>query len=275
MNRYSTIAADVQRSSLARISRVLLPLVAILFMPFAGWAEKPSGHAGGDKAKEGEHEQPRIKATLKQEGGKPKDQVFEMKETKDREALAEAIKGGSVEELEVIAKPGMLPKYELGIWSVVVFLLLLGILYKFAWPPLLENLHKREEGIRKAIEDAHAAREEAAKLRVDLQKELDRAEEKVRDILEAGRKDAQHTKDEILAEARAEAQAEWERKRREIDTAFSQALQQLTNQSVDLAALIAEKAVRRHLTIDDQRRLIDESLTELKTAGKQRFNGHS
>lgn len=273
MNNHPNIPDAAGRFPLAKGCRFLLAFVAVLALTGSVWAEKASEAAGGgEKANGGGHEQPKVKVTIKQESAKPQDQVFDLAAPKDREAFAEAIKAGHVEELEMVHKPGMLPKFELGIWSIVVFLLLLGILYKFAWPTLLHNLHQREEGIRKAIEDAHVAREEAAKLRVELQKELDHSGEKVRAILDEARRDAQHTKDEILAEARTEAQAEWERKRREIDTAFTQALQQLTNQTIDLAALIAEKAVRKRLTIDDQRRLIDESLAELKAAGKQRHN---
>jgi F-type H+-transporting ATPase subunit b len=179
--------------------------------------------------------------------------------------------GHSADASHAAEEPGLFPKsYDLGIWTLVVFILLFFILQRKAWPFILQNLQKREQGIAKAIAEAEQAREDAARLRVELQKELDRSGERVREILEAARRDAQHTKDEILAEARTEAQAEWERKRREIDTAFSQALQDIVKQSMELAALISTKAIRRQLSVDDHRRLVDESLAELKTAGKQR-----
>src|SRR2546427_10814906 len=71
---------------------------------------------------------------------------------------------------------------DLGIWTVVVFLVLLFVLSKFAWKPMLEALQKREQNIHSAIEEAHRARNEAQRMREQLQQQLDQAHEQVRDI---------------------------------------------------------------------------------------------
>jgi len=156
----------------------------------------------------------------------------------------------------------------LGIWSIVVFVILLVVLKKYAWGPILEGLQKREHNIESAVRDAQQARDEAQRLRDQLQSEINHAHEKVRDILDEGRRHAQETTDEMIAKARTEIQAERDRLRREIEMARDQALQELWKQTAHLATMISAKAIRRQLTEEDHRRLVDEALTELQGAGK-------
>jgi F-type H+-transporting ATPase subunit b len=133
---------------------------------------------------------------------------------------------------------------------------------------MLEGLKKREETIRSALEEAQKAREEAEQLRVRLQKEMDHAAEKVREILEEARRDAQHTSEQILAKARAEIEQDRERLQRELAIAKDQALQEIWNQAADLAILISAKAIRRNLTPEDHRRLMDEALADLRQVSR-------
>jgi F-type H+-transporting ATPase subunit b len=161
------------------------------------------------------------------------------------------------------------PRFDLGIWSIIVFVLLLWVLGKFAWGPMLAGLRRREQGIRDAIAEAEGSRTEAQRLREQLKSEFENANLKVRDIMEQGRRDAEQTAQEIAARARAEIQGERDRLRREIDTAKDQALQEIWKQSAQLATLISAKAIRKHLAPDDHRQLVDEALGELKVAGNQ------
>jgi F-type H+-transporting ATPase subunit b len=156
----------------------------------------------------------------------------------------------------------------LGIWSIVVFVIVLVVLKKYAWGPILEGLQKREHNIESAVRDAQQARDEAQRLRDQLQAEVNHAHEKVRDILDEGRKHAQQTTDEMIGKARTEIQSERDRLRREIEVARDQALQELWKQTADLATMVSAKAIRRQLSADDHRKLVDEALTELKGAGK-------
>jgi F-type H+-transporting ATPase subunit b len=161
-------------------------------------------------------------------------------------------------------------EWPLGLWTIVVFLILLLILRKYAWGPMLEGLQRREQYIRASREEAERARVEAERLRADLQAEMNRAAEKVRDLLDQARRDAQRATDEMLARARVEIQKERERLHREIGMARDQALQEIWNQTAQLATLISAKAIRRQLSPDDHRRLLDEAITELRQAGKER-----
>jgi F-type H+-transporting ATPase subunit b len=156
---------------------------------------------------------------------------------------------------------------DLTIWTIVVFLVLLFILGRFAWKPMLQGLEKRENDIHAAIEDARKAREEAQRLREDVQSERDKIEDMRRDILLKAQADAQRTADEITTKAKAEMQAERERLRRDMETAHDQALQDLYAQTVDLAALVSSKAMRREMTPDDHRRFVEEALADIRHAG--------
>ncbi len=159
---------------------------------------------------------------------------------------------------------------DLTVWTIVVFLVLLWVLRRFAWGPMLEGLQRREHNIRSALEEAQRAREEAERVRGQLQAEMDRAADTVREMMDRARKDAQRSADELVARARGEIQTERDRLRREIDTARDQALQEIWRQAADLATHISSKAIRRQLSADDHRRLVDEALAELSQAGNSR-----
>jgi F-type H+-transporting ATPase subunit b len=153
---------------------------------------------------------------------------------------------------------------DLTIWTIVVFLLLAFLLRKYAWGPMLEGLQRREDAIHGALQEAQKVREEAERVRGQLQHEMNHAHEKVRDLLDTARRDATRTTEEMVTKARGEIQGERERLRREIETARDQALQQLWNQTAHLATDISAKVMRRELSSDDQRRLIDQALAELQ-----------
>jgi F-type H+-transporting ATPase subunit b len=158
------------------------------------------------------------------------------------------------------------PAIELGIWTVAVFGLLLILLRVLAWGPMIEGLQKREQAIHGAIQEAARTREEAQRLRDQLQTQMDHAAERVRDLMDEARRNAQQHQDEMIAAARTEIQSERDRLRREIETARDQALQELWSQTARLATVVSAKAIRRHLSEDDHRRLVDEALAEVNRA---------
>jgi F-type H+-transporting ATPase subunit b len=143
-------------------------------------------------------------------------------------------------------------------------------LRKYAWKPLLEGLEQREHSIHAAMEEAKKAREEAQALRNMLTEEAARAQEKVREVLDQARRDAERAAAEMMARAKTEIQSERDRLRREIETARDQAIQELWNQTAQLATLVSSKAIRRQPTTEDHRRLVEEAIEELDTASKQR-----
>jgi F-type H+-transporting ATPase subunit b len=201
------------------------------------------------------------------ENGQHKEKSYDLNNQAHVDEVVGRLRNGEIETLAQDKPPALLDlRWDLGLWTLIVFLLLFLVLKKMAWKPMLEGLQKREDRINSAIDDARRAREEAERLRGEFAAEMNKAQEKVREVMDEARRDAQHTKDDMIAQARNEIQGERERLRREINTARDQALKDLWEQSARLATLISSKAIKRELSIDDHRRLFDEALTELGQA---------
>jgi F-type H+-transporting ATPase subunit b len=166
------------------------------------------------------------------------------------------------------AKPPNLfePALDLGIWTLLVFFLLLFVLKKWAWGPILEGLRKREEHIKLAVEEAKLARAETEKVRLEFKAEMAKAYAAIPKIMEDARRDAANLREEIRAKAASEIQADRDRLRREIDTAKNQALADLFSQAANLATMISQAAIGRSLTEEDHRRLNEETLRQVEAA---------
>ncbi len=154
-------------------------------------------------------------------------------------------------------------RLDLSIYSFVVFLLLLGVLTKFAWGPIITALDEREENIRKNIEDAEVARIRAEEMLAAHAAKLDSVQDEVREILAEARRDAEHTKSEIVASAQKEAGVTKNRAIEEIDRARDQALDELFRTMSTQVTDATEHVIGRALNDDDRNRLIDESLAQL------------
>lgn len=156
---------------------------------------------------------------------------------------------------------------DLAIYTFLVFLVLFGVLWRFAWGPIVTGLEKREQGIAANIEEARRCRDEAKLLLQQYEAKLAEAQNEVREILDEARRDAEHTQQEILANARAEADRERKRSLNEIETATAQALKQLAERSTNLAVDLAGKIVRAQLNPEDHNRLINEAVNQFVEAG--------
>ncbi len=150
--------------------------------------------------------------------------------------------------------------FDLAIFTVVIFAILLGVLWKFAWGPISAALDLREKKISDNIAAAEQLNQEARKLLAEYESKLTAAREEVRGILDEARRDAEHAGQEIVAKARADAQAETQRGKHEIETATAQALNELAQTSANLAVDLAGKIVGAKLTASDHAKLIEESL---------------
>ncbi|MCU0702861.1 MAG: ATP synthase F0 subunit B [Fimbriiglobus sp.] len=157
-----------------------------------------------------------------------------------------------------------LERYDLGIFTLIVFASLCVILYFFAWPKISAGLAKREADFAAAKDEAVKAKHEAEQMREALKSEFAAAQEKIRAMMDEARRDADALKATEKAVGMKEAQAERDRAKREIDTAKEQALQEIQHTAVQLAALMSSKAVGRGMAEEDHRRLVAESLSELK-----------
>jgi F-type H+-transporting ATPase subunit b len=151
---------------------------------------------------------------------------------------------------------------DLAIVTAIIFLVLLAVLWKFAWGPILEAIERREQTVADNLAEAQRSTEEARRLLAEHESTLAGAAAEVKHLLEQGRRDAERQKQQIIEEAHTAAQSEKQRALREIDAAKNAALQDLARSSVDTAVHLAGKIVQRELSAADHARLIGDALQE-------------
>ncbi len=154
-------------------------------------------------------------------------------------------------------------RYDLSVYSFVVFLLLMIVLTKFAWGPITQALDEREESIRKNIEDAEAARVRAEEILAEHARKLESVQDEVREIIAEARRDAEHTKSEIVAAAQNEAEATKKRAFEEIDRAKDHALSEIFGTMSAQVTEATEHVLGRVINEEDRGRLVDEALAQL------------
>ncbi len=142
---------------------------------------------------------------------------------------------------------------------------LLALLTKFAWKPIMQGLENREEGIARQIAETQAANAEAKRMLASYERRLAEASEEVRGMLEEARRDAEATKQAIVAEARKASEDERTRAKHEIQLAKNDALAQIAEKAGHLAVEVAGKFLRDKLGADDQARLVRESVASLSS----------
>lgn len=189
-------------------------------------------------------------------------------------AFALAAAAGGHSEMETAGLAGGkgrfidIHRYDLGIYTLVVFGFLFFILAKFAWGPFTEGLRKREQGLLDLKNQAAADRAAAVELKAKLEKELADMRATVTAEIAAARRDAETLRTTEREAGVKEAAAERERAKREIDAAKDAALNDIYKQAVELATLLSAKTMSRQISADDHTRFVDESLAELKQAAK-------
>jgi F-type H+-transporting ATPase subunit b len=154
-------------------------------------------------------------------------------------------------------------KKDIAIYTLVVFILMIVLLRIVAWKPIIAGLDAREQKIIGAIEDARKSADEAQLRLEEYEARLAAAAQEANEIVAEGRRDAEATKDRIVAEAAEAAKAEQARAINEIELAKNAALQAVAEQSADMAVALAGKIVGRQLNPEDHSKLVRESLDSL------------
>ena len=150
------------------------------------------------------------------------------------------------------------------IWTIVVFLVLLGLLAKFAWKPLLEALEKRQESIRRSLDDAAKARQELERLHTESQRMLAEARAEAESIVARTREDANRLRDEMRQKAQQEAANIVKNAEKQIELETARALQHIRHEAVDLSIAIASKLLQRNVSKEDNERLIEDTFKQLE-----------
>jgi F-type H+-transporting ATPase subunit b len=150
------------------------------------------------------------------------------------------------------------------IWTIATFLVLLTLLAKFAWGPLLAALETRQNAIRKSLDDALQAKQDLERLNVEAAQIIQRARGDADAIISQSRSDGDRLREELKLKARAEADHIVKSAERQIQLETSRALQQIRHEAVDLSVMIATKILRRNLSKEDNERLIDDALKQVE-----------
>ena len=162
--------------------------------------------------------------------------------------------------------PLVQPDPGLYIWTIVTFLVLAGLLRKFAWRPMLDALERRHEAIRKSLDEAKQAQKEMDRLNDESTRLLAAARAEADEIISRTRADAARAGEDMKQKARADAEKIVRNAEREIALETSRALRKVREEAVDLSVAIASKILQRNLSKEDNERLIAETLKSIQSS---------
>ncbi len=160
--------------------------------------------------------------------------------------------------------PLVQPDPGLFIWTILTFLVLAGLLAKFAWRPLLKALEERQASIRKSLDDAQLAKQELERLQQESAQIIRQARVEAESIISQSRSDAGRLREELRQKAKSEADAIVKNAERQIQLETTRALQQIRHEAIDLSVMIASKILQRNLSKEDNERLIEEALRQVE-----------
>ena len=158
-----------------------------------------------------------------------------------------------------LVKPGI----GLMIWTLLAFGITLYILNKLAFPKISEQLDKRQRAIEESIDTAERTKAEAEQILAEYRERLSAARTQAEDIVARARKAAEQHQDESLQQARVQREELMDQTRSDIEAETRRAIQEIRREVADLTVLATEKVTRKTLTEADQRRLVEEALSEL------------
>ena len=162
----------------------------------------------------------------------------------------------------LLLNPLLSPSYGLIVWTLLAFGIVLFLLKKLAWKPILKSLQEREDSIQSALDESKKAREEMASLKSDNEKIIAEAKTQRDAIL----KEAREIKDKMIAEAKTQASSEADRitasARENIQNEKMAAITELKNQVAHLSIEIAEKILKQELSEKDKQKTIVKNLLE-------------
>lgn len=148
------------------------------------------------------------------------------------------------------------------IWTWITFIIVLVVLGTKAWKPMIKALENRENFIRESLAGAEAARKEAEKVAVEYEAMVAKARQEAQEIVAAGKETAERMKAEILSEAQEKSNGILKHAETQIAAERDRAISQIRTQIVDISMAAAEKIISRHLSRDDNERLIEDALKE-------------
>jgi F-type H+-transporting ATPase subunit b len=160
--------------------------------------------------------------------------------------------------------PLVQPDPGLYLWTIATFLVLVGLLAKFAWGPLLAAMAARQDAIRKSLDEARQAKQELERLNVESARILAQARIEAEAILSATRSDATQFREELKQQARADAAAIVKNAEKQVELEKTRAIQEIRQEAVNLSVTIASKLLQRNVSKDDNLRLIEDTFKQIE-----------
>jgi F-type H+-transporting ATPase subunit b len=148
-------------------------------------------------------------------------------------------------------------------WTVITFIVLLVILKKVAWKPILSALDQREAAIKESLEKAEKAREEAQKVLDKNQANIAQAEEESKKIIDQSRAYAEKLKDQMMRESKEQAKKIVDDAASEIERKKEAAFNELKNQVAEIAINAAEKILRESLDKESNKKIVDKYISDI------------
>ena len=152
------------------------------------------------------------------------------------------------------------------IWTIFTFLVLVALLTKFAWKPLMQMLDTQQEAIRKSLDDAETARKELEQLQQESSQIIRKARVEAESIISKSWSDAEKLREEMKQKARSEADAIVKESQRQIELETGRALRQIRSEVADLSIAIASKVIQRNVSREDNDRLIQDTLKQMDSS---------
>lgn len=165
--------------------------------------------------------------------------------------------GTSIDLLKV--SPGLV------FWTAVTFILVLVVLWLFAWKPIIKGLDARNEKIQDDLDASKKLREQAEAMMSDYRKNLDASKDQALQIIDEGKRDAESIRQRILADAKKEAEEIHDRAVADITQAKTKAIKELEKEVVDISVAIISKILSRDVSKEDHRNIILKELDQLKS----------
>ena len=164
---------------------------------------------------------------------------------------------GEKKDTLLSVEPGLI------IWTILIFVLLVLILKKYAWKPLLDALSERERGIKDSIEKAEYLKQEAEKILEENKRMLAKADEESRKILNESKELASKMRNELMSKTNEDAAKLLKQAKSEIEREKVAALNSLKDEVADLVVKAAGKIIDENLNTDKQKKLIDNFINKI------------
>ena len=148
-------------------------------------------------------------------------------------------------------------------WSIVVFVILVVVLWKFVLKPVNNMISKRQEEIREKIDDADRKSLDASKYLEEQKKSIDKSRIEAKKIIDEGKEAARKIKEEIESQASEKSKLMVEDALTEIRSEKDRSINEVKDEMVDIALSASQKMISKSLSEDDHKKLIEESLKDL------------